>query len=84
MVFIYIELRATKMADPRDDYNEAMMDLINSGGGSQYGPNQNEVGPDFNDDGSQYLVFDDPQDNLPEQENVGDVYLLKILHLLYI
>ena len=76
------------MAEPQDDYdqNEAMMNILNVG--TQYGPNQNEADPEFND-GSQYLLnFEDEQELLvqenPMQENTGDVYLLIILHLLYI
>ena len=73
------------MADPQEDYeNEAMMNIIN--GGSQYGPNQNKVGPQDFDDDSQYLInFDDVQENLvqenPMQESASEVYLLIILHL---
>ena len=77
------------MAKPQDDYdqNEAMMNIINVG--TQYDPdNQNEVDPEF-DDGSQYLLnFENEQEPLvqenPVQENVGEVYLLINLHLLYI
>ena len=71
------------MVDPQDNYeNEAIMNIINAG--SQYGPNQNEAGPLDFDDGSQYLInFEDEQEN-PMQENAGEVYLLIILHLLYI
>ena len=75
------------MAAPQDDYeqNEAMMNIINAG--TQYGPNQNETDPEF-DDGSQYLLnFEDEQELLvqenPMQENAGKVYLLIISHLLY-
>jgi hypothetical protein len=72
------------MAEPQDDYdqNEVMMNIINAG--TQYGPNnQNEADPEF-DDGSQYLLnFEYEQEPLV-QENVGEVYLLIILHLLYI
>ena len=62
------------------------MNIINVG--TQYRPNQNKADPDF-DDGSQYLLnFEDEQEPLvqenPVQENVGEVYLLIILHLLYI
>jgi hypothetical protein len=49
------------MAKPQDDYdqNEAMMNIINVG--TQYGPNQNEANPEF-DNGSQYLLnFEDQQ-----------------------
>ena len=70
-----------KMAEPQDDYdqNEAMMNII-----TQYGPNnRNKADPEF-DDGSQYLLnFEDEQEN-PVQENASEVYLLIILHLLYI
>jgi hypothetical protein len=76
------------MAEPQDDYdqNEAMMNIINVG--TQYGPNQNEADPEF-DDGSQYLVnFEDKRELLvqenPVQENAGEVYFLIILHILYI
>ena len=67
------------MADQQDGYqNEAMMDIINAG--TQYGP----IAADNNamdfDDGSQYLInFDDEQENLVP-ESVGEVYLLIILH----
>ena len=77
------------MAEPRDDYdqNEAMMNIINAG--TQYGPNnQSEANSEF-DDGSQYLLnFEGEQELLlqenPVQENTGEVYLLIILPLLYI
>jgi len=77
------------MAEPQDDYdqNEAMMNIINAD--TQYGPNnQNEADPEF-DDGSQYLLnFEDEQKLLvqenPVQENTSELYLLIILHLLYI
>ena len=71
------------MAEPQDDYdqNEAMMNILNVG--TQYGPNQNEADPEFND-GSQYLLNFEDEQELLVQENAGEVYLLKILHLLYI
>ena len=72
------------MAEPQDDYdqNQAIMNIINAD--TQYGlNNQNEANPEF-DDGSQYLLnFEDGQEPLV-QENAGEVYLLIILHLLYI
>ena len=76
------------MVDLQNDYeNEAMMNIINAG--SQYGPNQNEADTQDFDDGSQYLInFEDEQELLVQenhvQENAGEVYLLIILHLLYI
>ena len=72
------------MAEPQNDYdqNEAMMNIINVG--TQYGPNnQDEADPEFDDDSQYLLNFEDEQEN-PMQENVGEVYLLIILHLLYI
>ena len=77
------------MAELQDDYdqNEAMMNIINAG--TLYGPNnQNKADLEF-DDGSQYLLnFEDEQELLvqenPTQENVGEVDLLIIMHLLYI
>ena len=72
------------MAEPQDDYdqNEAMMNIINAV--TQYGPNiQDEADPEF-DDGAEYLLnFEDKQEPLV-QESTGDVYLLIILHILYI
>ena len=72
------------MAEPQDDYdqNEAMMNIINAD--TQCGPNnQNEADPEF-DDSSQYLLNFEDEQELLVQENAGEVYLLKILHLLYI
>ena len=70
------------MADPQDDSeNEAMMNIINVG--TQYGPNQNEAVLKF-DDGSQYLLNFEDEQELLVQENASKVYLLLILHLLYI
>jgi hypothetical protein len=71
------------MAKPQDGYdqNEAMMNIINAG--TQYGPNQNEADPEF-DNGSQYLVNFEDEQELLVQENASEVYLLKILNLLYI
>ena len=76
------------MAEPQDDYdqNEAMMNIINAG--TQYRPNQNEADPEFDDDSQYLLNFEDEQEPLvqenPVQENAGEVYLLIILHILYI
>ena len=76
------------MAELQDDYdqNESMMNIINAG--TQYGPNQNKADLEF-DDGSQYLLnFEDEQELLvqenPMQENPNEIYLLIIFHLLYI
>ena len=72
-----------KMAELQDDYdqNESMMNIINAG--TQYGPNQNKADLEF-DDGSQYLLNFEDEQELLVQENAGEVYLLIILHLLYI
>ena len=63
------------------------MNIINAG--TQYGPNNQDKADLEFDDGSQYLLnFEDEQKLLvkenPVQENAGEVYLLIILHLLYI
>ena len=73
------------MDDPQYDYqNEAMMDIINAG--TQYGPIEADNNATDFDDGSQYLInFDDEQENLgqenPIQESAGKVYLYIFLHL---
>ena len=67
------------MAEPQDEYdqNQAIMNIINAD--TQYSPNnQDEADPEF-DDGSQYLLnFEDEQELLvqenPMQENAGEVY----------
>jgi hypothetical protein len=71
------------MAEPQNDYdqNEAMMNIINAG--TQYGPKQNEADPEF-DDGSQYLLNFEDEQELLVQENASKIFLLIILHLLYI
>jgi hypothetical protein len=64
--------------DPRDDYNEEMMNIINAGG--QCGPIQNQPDPEIEDDGSQYLLFEEDlqaMEENPVQENAGEViYIL--------
>jgi hypothetical protein len=71
------------MADPQDDYeNEAMMNIINAG--SQYGPNLNEADPQDFDDGSQYLINSEGEQENHVQGNASEEYLLIILHFLYI
>ena len=57
------------MAKPQDDYdqNEAMMNIINAD--TQYGPNQNKTDPEF-DDGSQYLLNFEDEQELLVQENL--------------
>ena len=57
------------MAKPQDDYdqNEAMMNIINAD--TQHGPNnQNEADLEF-DDGSQYLLNFEDEQELLVQEN---------------
>ena len=58
------------------------MDIINNN--TQYGPIEADNNAADFDDGTQYLInFDNVQEN-PAQESAGEVYLLIILHLLYI
>jgi hypothetical protein len=68
------------MAEPQDDYdqNEARMNIINAG--TQYGPNQNEADQEFDN----YLANLEDENEPHVQESAGKVYLLIILHLLYI
>ena len=68
------------MAAPRDNMDEEMMNIINTG--TQFADgDQQDV-----DDGSQYLALEDNQENIM-QENTGEVYIfiyiyLNIYHLL--
>ena len=69
------------MAAPRDNMDEEMMNIINTG--TQFADgDQQDV-----DDGSQYLALEDNQENIV-QENTGEVYIfeyyiyLNIYHLL--
>ena len=56
------------MAAPRDNMDEEMMDIINTG--TQFADgDQQDV-----DDGSQYLALEDNQENIV-QENTGEVYI---------
>ena len=79
------------MAAPRDNMDEEMMNIINTG--TQFADgDQQDV-----DDGSQYLALEDNQENIV-QENTGEVYIfiyiyiylniiyiyLNIYHLLYV
>ena len=68
------------MAVPRDNMDEEMMDIINTGTQFIDGDQQDK------DDGSQYLALEDNQENIV-QENTGEVYIfiyiyLNIYHLL--
>ena len=77
------------MATPRDNMDEEMMDIINTGTQFVDGDQQDV------DDGSQYLALEDNQENIV-QENIGEVYIfiyifeyyiyiyLNIYHLLYV
>ena len=63
------------MAAPRDNMDEEMMDIINTGAQFADGDQQDV------DDGSQYLALEN------KQENIGEVYIfiyiyLNIYHLL--
>ena len=56
------------MAAPRDNMDEEMMNIINTG--TQFADgDQEDV-----DDGSQYLALEDNQENIV-QENTGEVYI---------
>ena len=56
------------MAAPRDNMDEEMMDIINTG--TQFADgDQQDV-----DDGSQYLALENNQENIL-QENTGEVYI---------
>jgi hypothetical protein len=74
------------MAEPQDDYdqNETMMNIINTV--TQYGPNQNEADQEFDDYLANLEDEHEPhvQEPPPVLESAGEVYLLIILHLLYI
>ena len=56
------------MAAPRDNMDEEMMDIINTGTQFVDGDQQDV------DDGSQYLALEDNQENIV-RENTGDVYI---------
>ena len=69
------------MAAPRDNMDEEMMNIINTG--TQFADgDQQDV-----DDGSEYLALEDNPENIV-QENTGEVYIfeyyiyLNIYHLL--
>ena len=56
------------MAAPRDNMDEEMMNIINTG--TQFADgDQQDV-----DDGSQYLALEENQENIV-QENTGEVYI---------
>ena len=60
------------MTSPRDNMDEEMMDIINTG--TQFADgDQQDV-----DDGSQYLALEDNQENIV-QENTSDVYIFEYL-----
>ena len=65
------------MAVPRDNMDEEMMDIINTG--TQFADgDQQDV-----DDGSQYLALEDNQENIV-QENTGEVYIFIYIFDYYI
>ena len=60
------------MVAPKDNMDEEMMDIINTG--TQFADgDQQDV-----DDGSQYLALEDNQENIV-QENTSDVYIFEYL-----
>ena len=65
------------MAAPRDNMDEEMMNIINTG--TQFADgDQQDV-----DDGSQYLALEDNQENIV-QENTGEVYIFIYIFEYYI
>ena len=62
------------MAAPRDNMDEEMMDIINTG--TQFAEDdQHDV-----DDGSQYLALENKQENIV-QENTDEVYIYLYIYL---
>ena len=62
------------MAAPRDNMDEEMMDIINTG--TQFADgDQQDV-----DDGSQYLALEDNQENIV-QENTGEIYIYIYIYI---
>ena len=65
------------MAAPRDNMDEEMMNIINTG--TQFADgDQQDV-----DDGSQYLALEDNQENIV-QENTGKIYIFIYIFEYYI
>ena len=65
------------MAAPRDNMDEEMMDIINTG--TQFADgDQQDI-----DDGSQYLALENNQENIV-QENTGEVYIFIYIFEYYI
>ena len=62
------------MAFPRDNMDEEMMDIINTGTQFTDGDQQDV------DDGSQYLALEDNQENIV-QENTGEVYIFIYIYM---
>ena len=65
------------MAAPRDNMDEKMMDIINTGTQFADGDQQDA------DDGSQYLTLENKQENIV-QENTGEVYIFIYIFEYYI
>ena len=65
------------MAAPRDNMDEEMMNIINTGTQFANGDQQDV------DDGSQYLALEDNQENIV-QENTGEVYIFIYIFEYYI
>ena len=62
------------MAAPRDNMDEEMMDIINTGTQIADGDQQDV------DDGSQYLALENIQENIV-QENTGEVYIYIYIYI---
>ena len=65
------------MVAPRDNMDEEIMDIINTGTQLADGDQQDV------DDGSQYLALEENQENIV-QENTGEVYIFLYIFEYYI
>ena len=63
------------MAAPRDNMDEEIMNIINTGTQFADGDQQEDV-----DDGSQYLALENNQENIV-QENTGEVYIFIYIYI---
>ena len=66
------------MAAPRDNMDEEMMDIINTGTQFADGDQQNI------DDGSQYLALENNQENIVQENTARGIYIYIYLNIIYI
>jgi hypothetical protein len=67
------------MADPNDNMDDAMMDIINDGA-NEYAQFEGDDNNQEVDDGSQYFAdYEDEQENIV-QANDGEVYLQSLMY----